>query len=52
MRLFSHFSFRESLQWRELNEPPKPLRLDNWWKSSFGNTPNSAKRKYFAQVDH
>lgn len=51
MRLFSHYSFRESLQWRKVNEPPKPLRTDDWWKSSFGSTPNSAKRKYFAQVD-
>lgn len=51
MRLFSHFSFRESLTWRTVGEPPKPLRTDDWWKSSFGNTPNSAKRKYFAQVD-
>jgi phosphatidylserine/phosphatidylglycerophosphate/cardiolipin synthase-like enzyme len=51
MRLFSHFSFRESLQWRKVNDPPKPLRTDDWWESSFGNTPNSAKRKYFAQVD-
>jgi phosphatidylserine/phosphatidylglycerophosphate/cardiolipin synthase-like enzyme len=51
MRLFSHFSFRESLQWRKADEPPKPLRTDDWWKSSFGNTPNSAKRKYFARVD-
>jgi phosphatidylserine/phosphatidylglycerophosphate/cardiolipin synthase-like enzyme len=50
MRLFSHFSFRESLQWRSLDKPPKPLRTDKWWESSFGNTPNSAKRKYFAQV--
>ncbi|MBL0736787.1 hypothetical protein JI750_07830 [Flavobacterium sp. GN10] len=51
MRLFSHFSFRESLEWRKIDEAPKPLRTDDWWKSSFGNTPNSAKRKYFAQVD-
>ena len=51
MRLFSHFSFRESLNWRKPNEPPKPLRTDAWWKASFGNTPNSSKRKYFAQVD-
>jgi phosphatidylserine/phosphatidylglycerophosphate/cardiolipin synthase-like enzyme len=51
MRLFSHFSFRESLKWRTSTQPPKPLRTDNWWKSSFGNTPNSSKRKYFAQVD-
>ena len=51
MRLFSHFSFRESLKFREPGNPPKPLRTDDWWKSSFGNTPNSAKRQYFAQVD-
>lgn len=25
MRLFSHHSFRKSLQWRKPNEPPKPL---------------------------
>ena len=51
MRLFSHFSFRESLNWRKADEPPKPLRTDNWWESSFGDSPNAAKRKYFAQVD-
>jgi phosphatidylserine/phosphatidylglycerophosphate/cardiolipin synthase-like enzyme len=51
VRLFSHFSFRESLKFRKPDNPPKPLRTDDWWKSSFGNTPNSAKRKYFAQVD-
>lgn len=51
MRLFSHFSFRESLQWRRADKQPKPLRTDDWWKSSFGDTPNAAKRKYFAQVD-
>lgn len=50
VRLFSHFSFRESLQWRKPDEPPKPLRIDDWWQDSFGNTPNSSKRKYFAQV--
>jgi phosphatidylserine/phosphatidylglycerophosphate/cardiolipin synthase-like enzyme len=51
VRLFSHFSFRESLKWRAANEPAKPLRIDDWWKESFGNTANSSKRKYFAQVD-
>jgi phosphatidylserine/phosphatidylglycerophosphate/cardiolipin synthase-like enzyme len=51
IRLFSHFSFRESLLFRKPDEPPKPLRTDEWWQSSFGNTPNSSKRKYFAQVD-
>ena len=51
MRLFSHFSFRESLTWRKtVDNPPKPLRTDDWWRSSFGNTQNAAKRKYFAQV--
>lgn len=51
MRLFSHYSFRESLQWRSVDEQPKPLSTtDDWWKKSFGDTPNSARRKYFAQV--
>jgi len=48
MRLFSHFSFRESLKWRKPDEPPKPLRTDDWWSDSFGDTPRSARRKYFA----
>jgi len=50
MRLFSHYSFRESLEWRKPNEPPKPLSTDDWWLDSFGNTPRSSRRKYFAQV--
>ena len=48
MRLFSHFSFRESLQWRAPNDPPKPLRTDNWWSDSFGNTERSSRRQYFS----
>lgn len=48
MRLFSHFSFRESLKWRSPNDPPKPLRTDNWWADSFGNTERSARREYFS----
>jgi phosphatidylserine/phosphatidylglycerophosphate/cardiolipin synthase-like enzyme len=51
VRLFSHFSFRESLKFRKPDSPPKPLRTDDWWAASFGNTSNSAKRKYFAQVN-
>lgn len=51
MRLFNHFSFRESLKWRKATDPPKPLRTDDWWKVYFGNNPRSTKRKYFAQVD-
>jgi phosphatidylserine/phosphatidylglycerophosphate/cardiolipin synthase-like enzyme len=50
MRLFSHHSFRESLKWRGPSEPPKPLLVGDWWKDSFGNTPRSSRRKYFAQV--
>jgi len=50
MRLFTHHSFRESLKWRRPDEPPKPLRTDDWWKDSFGNTPRSSRRKYFAKV--
>ncbi|MBS3908561.1 MAG: hypothetical protein KGZ93_02855 [Actinobacteria bacterium] len=49
MRMFSHFAFRESLQWRDANEPPKPLRTDDWWRDYFGNTPRSSRRKFFAR---
>jgi phosphatidylserine/phosphatidylglycerophosphate/cardiolipin synthase-like enzyme len=50
MRLFSHHSFRESLKWRKPNEPPKPLRTDNWWSDNFGNTDRSNRRKFFSQT--
>ncbi|MCP9770571.1 hypothetical protein EGI22_21905 [Lacihabitans sp. LS3-19] len=50
MRLFSHHAFRESLKWRKPNEPPKPLRTDDWWKDNFGNTERSSRRKFFAKV--
>jgi len=49
MRLYSHHAFRESLQWRDPNDPPKPLRTDDWWQDYFGQTPRSARRKYFAR---
>jgi hypothetical protein len=48
MRLFSHFSFRESLKWRKPTDPPKPLDINDWWKDHFGKTPRSARREYFA----
>jgi hypothetical protein len=51
MRLFSHFSFRESLKWRKEDEPPKPLRTDDWWKDYYGNTSRSFRRSFFAMVD-
>lgn len=48
MRLFSHHAFRESLQWRDADDPPKPLRVDEWWRPCFGHTAQSARRKFFA----
>lgn len=47
MRLFSHHSFRESLNWRKPGDPPKPLKTDDWWRGYFGNNPRSTRRKYF-----
>jgi phosphatidylserine/phosphatidylglycerophosphate/cardiolipin synthase-like enzyme len=49
-RLFSHHAFRESLQWRDPDDPPKRLRTDDWWRGYFGQTQRSAKRKYFARL--
>ncbi|MCK5116460.1 MAG: hypothetical protein KAR44_07645 [Candidatus Aegiribacteria sp.] len=49
MRLYSHHAFRESLKWRESNNPPKALRIDDWWRGYFGMTPRSTRRKYFAR---
>ena len=51
MRLWKHHAFRESLQWRQGSQSPKPLRTDDWWRESFGDTENSSRRKYFAQVN-
>jgi hypothetical protein len=48
MRLFSHHAFRESLKWRQPNDPPKPLRTDNWWLDNFSDTSRANRRKYFA----
>jgi len=50
MRLYSHFAFRESLQWRKQDDPPKPLRTDDWWQDYFGNTPRAARRECFART--
>lgn len=50
MRLFSHHSFRESLQWRKPDQPPKPLIPDDSWVAdNFGETPRSSRREFFAQ---
>jgi phosphatidylserine/phosphatidylglycerophosphate/cardiolipin synthase-like enzyme len=50
MRLYSHHAFRESLQWRDPNDPPKKLRLDDWWRGYYGNTPRSTRRRFFARL--
>jgi phosphatidylserine/phosphatidylglycerophosphate/cardiolipin synthase-like enzyme len=49
MRLYSHHAFRESLQWRDPEDPPKPLRTDDWWRDYFGQTARSSRRKFFAR---
>jgi len=49
MRLYSHHAFRESLQWRKPDDPPKPLRTDDWWLDYFGLTVRSTRRKFFAR---
>lgn len=49
MRLYSHHAFRESLKWRDPNEPPKHLRTDSWWRDYFGDNERSTRRKFFAR---
>lgn len=49
MRLFSHYSYRESLTWQKPGYKPKPLRTDNWWSTNFGNTSQSKRREYFSK---
>lgn len=49
VRLYSHHAFRESLQWRDPDDPPKPLRTDEWWADYFGATSRSVRRRYFAR---
>lgn len=48
MRLYSHHAFRESLQWREVGEEPKFLRVDDWWKDYYMNNSRRARRLFFA----
>lgn len=49
MRMYSHHAFRESLQWRDPDDPPKPLKTGDWWRDYFGETQRSTRRKYFAR---
>jgi phosphatidylserine/phosphatidylglycerophosphate/cardiolipin synthase-like enzyme len=50
MRLYSHHAFRESLQWRDPDDPPRPLRTDDWWRDYFGDTDRSVRREFFARL--
>jgi phosphatidylserine/phosphatidylglycerophosphate/cardiolipin synthase-like enzyme len=50
MRLYSHHAFRESLQWRRADEPPKPLSTGDWWRDYFGETQRSVRRRFFARL--
>jgi phosphatidylserine/phosphatidylglycerophosphate/cardiolipin synthase-like enzyme len=50
MRLYSHHAFRESLQWRTPDEPPKPLSTGDWWQDYFGNTERAVRRRFFARL--
>jgi phosphatidylserine/phosphatidylglycerophosphate/cardiolipin synthase-like enzyme len=48
MRLYSHHAFRESLQWRDEDDPPKALRTDDWWSAYYGQNQRSTRRQFFA----
>jgi phosphatidylserine/phosphatidylglycerophosphate/cardiolipin synthase-like enzyme len=50
MRLYSHHAFRESLQWRKPDEPPKHLRTDDWYQDYYGDTERAVRRRFFARV--
>lgn len=51
MRLYNHHAFREFLERTDassLNTSPQHLRLDDWWRSYFGDTARSRQRQFFA----
>lgn len=51
MRLFSHFSFRESLKWRKADDKPKPLKTDNiWWKDYYGTDTRAIRKAFFMKM--
>ena len=51
MRLYSHHAFRESLTFNQPQQDAKHLIAnDGWWANSFGDTPRSRRRAYFAGV--
>jgi phosphatidylserine/phosphatidylglycerophosphate/cardiolipin synthase-like enzyme len=54
MRLFTHHTFRESLKWRNPNDPPKPLKTNaspvKWWVDYFKQSPRFNLKAYFSQL--
>lgn len=51
MRLYSHHAFREFLERNSastLSTSPSHLRIDDWWRSYFGDTAQSRQRQFFA----
>ena len=54
MRLFTHYTFRESLPWRKKNEPPKPLKTNQsevkWWDDYFKDTPRFHLKQFFSKT--
>jgi phosphatidylserine/phosphatidylglycerophosphate/cardiolipin synthase-like enzyme len=53
MRLFTHYTFRESLTFRKRNAP-KPLKTNEseikWWDDYFKNTPRFHLKKFFSET--
>lgn len=54
MRLFTHYTFRESLNWRKPDDPPKPLKTNDdtvkWWEDYFKTTPRFNLKQFFSQM--
>jgi hypothetical protein len=54
MRLFTHYTFRESLNWRKENEQPKPLKTNKskikWWEDYFKDTPRFNLKQFFSSM--
>jgi len=55
MRMFTHFSFRESLKWRKKTDKPKFLRTNDdeikWWEDYFGDTHRARVREFFRKLE-
>lgn len=50
MRLWNHHAFRESRGFGGADPDARLLKTGDWWHDSFGTTPRSARRRFFACV--